>query len=117
MCQYLPLGTTTAYLPSYISNGWYCSAPLSGSGAQSPDVYTYPIRNYAPYETLPIFNFVHYLGTDVTASTSVSITGYDGTSRTYWATGMRNYSVGILAFTGAQTGSTNTGVGLLMRYD
>lgn len=116
-CQYLPLGTTTAYLPSMISGGWYCSAPLTGTGALSPDIYTYPIKNYAPYETLPIFNLVHYLGTDITASTTVSITGYDGTSRSYYATGLRNAYAGWLAFVGAQTGGVNTGVGLLMRYD
>ena len=116
-CQYLPLGATTPYLPSLISGGWYCSAPLTGNGAFSPDIYTYPIKNYAPYETLPIFNFVHYLGSDVTTSTTVSITGYDSTSRDYYATGVRNVYAGWLAFNGSPTGDVNAGVGLLMRYD
>ncbi|MCI4437878.1 MAG: hypothetical protein JHC33_13810 [Ignisphaera sp.] len=111
LSQYLPLGTTTAFLLPYTTGGWYCSVPLVGSGVMSPNIYTYPIRNYAMYETLPIFNMLHYASTDITVGVQVSITGYDGTSRNYLAPGVVN-TANAIGF----VGSLPT-VGLLMRYE
>jgi hypothetical protein len=114
-CQYLPLGATTVYLPPFVSGGWYCSAPLAGAGGGTlgANVYTYPIRNYAMYETLPIFNLIHYSGSDITTGAQVTVTGYDGTSRNYLAPGLFNTTLGWFAF----TGSNITGTNVAMRYD
>jgi hypothetical protein len=114
-CQYLPLGVTTSYLPPFISGGWYCSAPLAGAGggALGANVYTYPIRSYAMYETRPIFNMIHYSGSDITSLSQVSVTGYDGVNRNYIAPGLFNTTLGWFAFAGSNITSTN----VAMRYD
>ena len=110
--QYLPLGTTTPYLPNATTNGWYCSVPLSGGGSLSPNIYTYPCKTYGMYESLPVFNFVHYAASDMTVGSTVTITGYDSTSRSYLAPGIVNSTIGWIAFTGSPLT-----VGLLMRYE
>jgi hypothetical protein len=117
--QFVPLGTTTVIIPPATVNpgttvgfGWYCSAPLTGSGALGADFYTYPIKTYNAYETLPCFNLAHYMTGDITAFSSVSITGYDSTARTYLATGMIGSATSSISMTGC-----STNVALLMRYD
>ena len=109
--QYLPLGASTTLLPQAIGSGWYCSTPLSGSGTISGNTYTYPIKTYSMTESLPCFNFLHYLSADITTGTTVSITGYDGTSRNYYASGLINSGT-YFAYSGA-----NSTTCLLMRYE
>ena len=111
-CQYLPLGTTTTFIPPYVSSGWYCSVPTTGGGSLSPNLYTYPIKSFSMYETLPIFNFIHYAGSDFTTGSNYSVTGYDGASRNYYVPGMINANVGYFSFTG-----TPTSGGIAMRYE
>jgi len=111
-CQYLLLGTTTNFITPYVSQGWYCSIPPSGGGSLSPNLYSYPIKSYNMYETLPIFNFVHFAGTDFATGSTFSITGYDSVSRTYYVPGMVNTNAGYFAFTGAPLTTA-----LLMRYE
>lgn len=116
--QYLPLGATTINIPQATINtsatgiGWYCSAPLTGSGALGADFYTYPIKTFNMYETLPCFNFVHYINSDITALSTVSIVGYDGNTRTYFAPNIVNSTAGWFAMVGS---SASTAV--LMRYE
>lgn len=112
MSQYMPVGTTTAYLPAMVYNGWYCSAPLTGGGSFGGNVYTYPIRTFGMYENLPCFNFIHFAGTDITVGSTVSVTNYDGNSRSYLAPGMVNSTIGWFAYIGS---SLTTGVA--MRYE
>ena len=109
--QYLPLGTPTTPLPPAVGGGWYCSTPLSGSGVLSGNTYTYPIKVFTPLESLPSLNFLHYLNPDITGGTTVSITCYDGTARSYYAGGFA-YGTGYLCYA-----NSNTTTCLLMRYD
>jgi hypothetical protein len=110
--QYLPLGATSPYLPGEVTGGWYCSAPLSGGGSFGGNVYTYPIKTYNMVESLPIFNFIHYAGSDLTTGTTVAVTGYDSASRNYLAPGLVNSTLGWFAFSGC---SLSTSVA--MRYE
>ena len=113
-CQYLPLGALQTAPPPYVSGGWYCSVPLTGGGALSPNIYTYPIKSFNMYETLPIFNFVHFAATDFATGSTNTVVGYDGTSRTYYAPGIANTAATLIAFTGS---AISPAVGLMMRYE
>ena len=76
-CYAIAGATSTVY------GAWNSVTPPSGSGAKAPNINAFPVRAWAPGETLPFVNILTAVSGDFANNTTYSITSWDGITRTY----------------------------------
>lgn len=93
-------GSSTSY------TAWSVNTPNAGTGADGADIYVYPIRTWAPYETEPSKNIGAYYNVDLTARNALNLAGW-------WGATVNMFPIGPLS-AGTPLG---TGLHILFRND
>ena len=81
--QYVP---STGTVPPKYPNA-NCAVPTTGTGTYETNVYMWPVRGWAPWETCPFLGLAAYFNADIAAGQVVTATDWTGTARNFWALG------------------------------